>query len=261
MYKLGGYIYRESQVHRRDPRVKIVAVVALSIVVLQVDFIGLGLISGLAWLITRLANIPLKSLLKTLRPVLPFFFFLFLIYIFFTPGPPLPGFPIGPVKISFPGLFLGTLQVFRFLLLVVAASILTMTTTPSEITIGLERMLRPIRFTGVSSHDVAMMMSLALRFLPTLIDELNTIREAQLARGANFSPGRLSGKIKSIVHLAAPLSLNIFRRCDGLIDAMEARGYHQGNRTYLRDLVLTPLDACLITAFIVIMIAVLLWYP
>jgi biotin transport system permease protein/energy-coupling factor transport system permease protein len=261
MYKLGEYFPGESPVHSRDPRVKIVGVIALSIIILQVNFIGLLVVSGMVITISQLARIPIKFLLKNLRPVLIFFFCLFLMYIFFTPGRSLPGFPIGPVLISYEGLYLGVVQVLKFMLLVIGASILTMTTPQSEITIGLERLLRPIRITGISSHDIAMMVSLALRFIPTLLDEMNCISEAQLARGANFNPSRISGRIKAITHLAAPLSLSIFRRCDELVDAMEARGYHQGSRTYLRDLVLTPMDICLITSFIVLVITVLLWHP
>lgn len=257
MYNLGQYVPRESSVHSRDPRVKIIAVIALSIIILQVNAIGLLIAAGMVIAVSQLARIPVGTLLRTLRPVLPFFFGLFLLYIFFTPGRQLPWFPIGPIQISFEGLYLGILQVGKFLLLVLAASILTMTTSPSEITIGLERLLRPLRIIGVSSHDVAMMVSLALRFVPTLVDEMNGISEAQLARGANFNPRRLSGKIRSISYLAAPLSVNIFRRCDELVDAMEARGYQQGHRTYLRELVLTSADYSLIGAFIAVVIAVL----
>ena len=259
MYKFGQYIPRESFVHSRDPRVKLIAVIALSIIILNVNAIGLLAVTLTAIAISQLARIPLGSLLNTLRPVLPFFFGLFLLYIFFTPGHPIPPFPIGLVQISYEGLNLGIIQVSKFLLLVVAASILTMTTTPSEITIGLEKLLRPIRITGISSHDVAMLVSLALRFMPVLLDELSSVREAQLARGANFNPHRISGKIRAISHLTVPLSVNILRRCDELVDAMEARGYQPGPRTYLRELVLSRVDYYLITAIIILTIAFLIW--
>lgn len=258
MYKLGQYVFLESPVHSLDPRVKLIAVIALSIIILHVNFVGLLVVSALALSISLLARLSLRSVLRTLQPVLPFFFFLFLLYIFFTPGRPLPPFPIGPVQISFEGLSLGILQVWKFLLLVVAASILTMTTTQSEITMGLERLLRPIKITGISSHDIAMLISLALRFMPTLLDELNSISQAQLARGADFNPRRMSGKIRAVSYLAVPLAVNIFRRCDELVDAMEARGYQQGNRTYLRELILSPMDYCLMIVIIGSMITVLL---
>jgi len=256
MYKLGQYIYLESPVHRLDPRVKLIAVIALSIIILHVNFVGLIVASAVALAISLFACLSLGLVLKTLRPVLPFFFCLFLLYIFFTPGRPLPPFPIGPLQISYEGLNFGMLQVWKFLLLVVAASIMTMTTTQSEITMGLERLLRPIRFTGISSHDIAMLVSLALRFMPTLLDEMNNISQAQLARGANFNPRTISGKIRAIAYLAVPLAVNIFRRCDELVDAMEARGYQQGHRTYLRELVLSRSDYCLIAAIIVLVVVV-----
>jgi len=254
MYKLGQYVFRESSVHNRDPRVKLIAVIALSIIILHVNFIGLLVASTMALAISQLARLSLRSVLKTLHPVLPFFFCLFLLYIFFTPGRPLPPFPIGPVQISYEGLNLGILRVWKFLLLVVVASILTMTTTQSEITMGLERLLRPIRIIGISSHDIAMLVSLALRFMPTLLDEMNRVSEAQLARGANFNPRRMSGKIRAIRYLAVPLAVNVFHRCDELVDAMEARGYQQGNRTYLRELVLSRSDYFLIVAIVIILL-------
>ena len=257
MYNLGQYVPRESLVHSRDSRVKIIAVIALSIIILQVNAIGLLVVTGLVLAGAQLARIPLGALLRTLRPVLPFFFVLFLLYIFFTPGRSLPWFAIGPVQISEQGLYLGIIQVGKFLLLVLAASILTMTTPLSEITYGLEKLLRPLRIIGISSHDIAMMMSLALRFMPTLVDEMGCISNAQLARGANFNPRQLKGKIRAIGYLAAPLSVNVFRRCDELVDAMEARGYQPGPRTYLREISLTRLDYCLIGAFIGVVIAAL----
>lgn len=258
MYKLGQYVYQESPVHSRDPRVKLIAVTALSIIILQVNMVGLLVVFVVALVVSLLARLSLSAVLRTVHPVLPFFFFLFLLYIFFTPGHPIPPFPFGPVQISYEGLNLGILQVWKFLLLVVAASILTMTTTQSEITMGLERLLRPIRITGISSHDIAMLIALALRFMPTLLDEMNSVSQAQLARGANFNPSRLNGKIRAIGYLAVPLAVNVFRRCDELVDAMQARGYQQGHRTYLRELVLSRSDYCLIATIILVLIVVVI---
>lgn len=257
MYNLDQYLIRESPVHKQDPRVKIIAVTALSIVILNAHIPGLLAATALALVISQLARIPLSSLVKTWRPFRLFFFILFLLYILFTPGPPLPLFPLGPVTISYPGLQLGLMQVWKFLLLVVAASILNMTTSPTEITMGLQRLLLPLGLIGISSYDIAMMVSLALRFLPTLIEEMKVVTEAQLSRGANFNPRRLTGKIRAMTFLAVPLSLNVFRRSDELIDAMEARGYQPGPRTYLQELEFTSRDWLLTGAIIVVMIAVL----
>lgn len=261
MYNLGQYVPRESVVHNQDPRIKLIAVLAFSVIILQVNSIGLLISTSMVIACSQLACIPLRLLLRTLHPVLPFFFFLFLVYIFFTPGRSLPLFPIGLVHITYEGIYLGLLQVGKFLLLILAASILTMTTPSSEITVGLEHLLRPIRIIGISSHNIAMMVSLALRFVPALIDEKDSISAAQLSRGANFNPHRISGKIRAITYLVLPLSVNIFRRCEELADAMEARGYQQGHRTYLRELVLTRTDYCLIGAIILVVIMVLVWHP
>jgi len=257
MYNLGQYVGHESPVHRLDPRIKIIAVIALSIVILQVKDLGLLVAAGLVMGASKLARLPGGALVRSLRPVLPFFLCLFLLYIFFTPGRPLPGFPMGPLQISYQGLNLGIMQVGKFLLLVLAASILTMATTPSEITTGLERLLRPLKIVGISSHNVAMMVSLALRFVPVLGVEMKSISEAQLSRGANFNPRRLSGKIRAIGYLAAPLAINIFRRCDDLADAMEARGYQPGTRTYLRELALTRTDYGILGALLLMVFTVL----
>lgn len=242
MNKLSQYITQDSILHRRDPRVKILAVLALSIIILQANGIGLLLATVLVLGCSQMARISPGLLLKSSRSVWPFFICLMLLYLFSTPGQPLPGFPIGPIQINKEGLTLGIVQIGKFLLLVLAASLLTITTTESEITVGLERLLRPLRVIGVSSHDIAMMIALALRFLPVLADEMNDIREAQLARGADFGGHKPVRKIEALVHMAAPFSINIFRRCDDLVDAMEARGYHAGPRTYLQNPVLNKID-------------------
>lgn len=246
MYKLGQYCPSVTSVHRIDPRIKILAVVVLSIVILQAKPLALAAFAGLIVGITWMSHIRLRFLLQNMRPVLSFFAGLFLIYAFFTPGNPLPGFPIGPIQITYAGVEVGALQVGKFLLLVLAAALLTMTTTPTELTMGMERLLRPVNLVGASSHNIATMLSLALRFLPLLEEELNTLKEAQLTRGVDYNDGAVRGKIRAVSYLAAPLAVNMFRRCDNIIDAMEARGYQPGNRTYLHDLRLRRADYCLL---------------
>jgi biotin transport system permease protein/energy-coupling factor transport system permease protein len=258
MYNLGQYIYKESPVHRRDPRVKIITVIALSVNILQANIIGLSAVTLLVLACSQLAGLSSKILLKNIRPFYPFFLCLFVMYILFTPGQPFMAFPIGSIQVSYEGLQIGILQVGKFILLILAASLLTMTTRQSEITMGLERLLRPLKSIGISSHNIATMLSLALRFVPALADEMKNISEAQLARGANFNPNRVSGKIKAIYFLAAPLSVSIFRRCDDLADAMEARGYQPGARTYLRELVFDRTDYCIICIVMVLFIAKLI---
>lgn len=237
MYDLGRYIPRHSLVHRTNPQVKLIAVIALSIMILQVHDPGWllpGISSAVLGLIF-LARLPLRDVLHSFKPAVPFFLLLFLLYVFFTPGKALPLFQVGPLQISHEGLSLGMIQIWKFLLLLAAAALLTMTTTQSELTGGLERLLRPLKIIGVSSHDLATLLGLALRFIPTLQDEMRNVKDAQLARGADFNTRRLGGKVKALVYLSMPLLLNVMRRSDELVDAMEARGYHPGPRTYLYE--------------------------
>lgn len=248
MYGLGQYYPQASLVHSLDPRVKILAVLMLSIIILQVGITGLAAATGLILLAAIAARLHMRTWFRTLRPVIPFFICLFILYIFFTPGRPLPGFPLGPIAMTFEGLFTGLVQTGKFALLILAAALLTMTTTQLDLTIGLERMLRPVKIVGLSSHEIALMISLALRFLPMLEEEMNTIKESQLARGADFNAGSIGQKMRFINYLAVPLVVSTFRRCDDLIDAMESRGYQPGSRTYLRELTFRPLDYGLLTA-------------
>ena len=244
-----------------DPRVKILAVMALSIIIMQADLIALAGVAFLLLLCVYVACLPVSALLSTLRPVLPLFSFLFLFYIFFTPGQPWLCFPLCPVQATYEGVSLGTQQVGRFVLLVAAASLLTLTTPTVEITLGLERLLSPLGKVGLSSHDIAMMISLALRLVPLLADEMKNLRDAQIARGSDLGQNSLRGKIRSIIYLAGPLCFNLSRRCDELADAMEARGYQPGSRTYLCQLVLNRTDYLIIATLVVITLVALIVRP
>lgn len=259
MVQLGQYIHQESIIQKLDPRVKIIAVIVLSILILDVGNEGLLIISAVILAVSRLARVSLQALGRSLRPVLPFFIFLFIVYLFFTPGKAVPPFPAGPIKITYQGLYLGLEQIFRFILLVLAAGLLTMTTEASAISSGLERLLRPLQIIGISSHNVAMMISLALRFFPALLEQMKQISEAQLARGANFNPRSLQGKLKAVRCISIPLLINVFRSSDQLIDAMEARGYQPGPQTYLYELSLTKSESILIAAMILSLVLVLIY--
>lgn len=258
MERFGQYLPRKSMIHELDPRVKIIAVITLSIMVFHVDKWALVFLAAALLAISELARIKATTLLKSLRPVLPLFLCLFLLYLFLTPGKPIPPFPFGALQMTDSGLYLGLIQISKFIILVLAAALLTMSTTASAISSGLERLLRPLKWIGLSSHDIAMMVTLALRFLPALMDQMNQINEAQLARGGNVNQHRLSGKIKAISSLAVPLLMNVLRSSDQLVDAMEARGYQTGSRTYLYELSLNPAEVFLIISFVLSLVIVLL---
>ena len=262
MYDLGQYISGGSMIHKLEPRVKIIAVIALSMFILHISKPGIMLlgVSVILLSIIGLARLPMTQVLFSLKPAMPFFLVLFLLYLFFTPGRPLPLFPLGPVLISYEGLTIGIVQIWKFLLLITAASVLTITTNHAALTGGLERLLRPINILRISSHDIAMLLGLALRFVPTLQQEMRNVRDAQLARGAKLELHRPAGQIKAVSVLAMPLLLSILRRSDELVDAMEARGYQPGSRSYLYETELTRGEYIVITTLVILTAAIMI-YP
>jgi biotin transport system permease protein/energy-coupling factor transport system permease protein len=222
-------------VHALDPRVKIGCAVVLSLVVLQGSFFTAA--STSVWLacLARSSRVPFRRLLGALAPARVFLALLFLLHLLFTGGTPIPSLENPVAAVTYEGLFQGLLVSWQFALLLAAGALLTMTTSPGELVDGLERLIRPLRVLGVRSHDIALMVSLALRFVPTLLDEMRRVREAQEARGASFRGG-LVRRARRTVSLILPVALGAFRRGDELALAMEARGYRGGARTGLREL-------------------------
>jgi energy-coupling factor transport system permease protein len=230
---LGQYLPVKSPIHRLDPRTKFAAVVAVMAVTLAVSNLLIYILL-LCWLgmLAMIARLPLGWVLRNLRSFLWLFLFTFLIHVFFTQGQTLPVVGLGTVE----GLWRGLFFCLRIAILVLSASLLTLTTSPLELTDGLERLLAPLKWVGLSPHALALMLVIALRFIPTFIEEANTIQKAQLARGATFS-GNLIRRARSLVPLLVPLFLSAFRRADELAVAMEARNYRtDGPRTSFRQL-------------------------
>ncbi len=240
---IGQYLPRDSAVHRLDPRTKIVATTALMIALFFVprtppSFAGLGLFGAaiLAWL--AIGEIPLGFALRSLRPVV----FLLLLTVFlntFFAGGELSRtlFTLGPLVATEAGLRTAAFIGLRLLLLVAVTSLLTFTTSPVELTDGVEWLLRPLRRLGVPGHELAMMMSIALRFIPTLLEETERIMKAQMARGAEFTQGNVLRRARAMVPVLVPLMLSAFRRSEELALAMEARCYRGGEqRTRMKEL-------------------------
>jgi len=189
-----------------------------------------------------LAEVPPRMLFRGLRPVLFLLLLTFALQLFLTPGEEL--FSAGPLTATWEGLRMGVFMVLRLLLLLVMASLLTLTTSPVSLTDGLENILAPFRFVGLPAHELAMMMTIALRFIPTLMEEADKIMKAQMARGADFETGNPLRRVRSLVPLLVPLFVSAFRRADELATAMESRCYRGGeNRTRLNRLTAGPLDA------------------
>ncbi|MFZ5816901.1 MAG: energy-coupling factor transporter transmembrane component T family protein [Bacillota bacterium] len=239
---VGQYFPGDSLLHRLDPRVKITAVFLLSVAIFVPKawpgYLATALFTLLAvWL----ARVPLGMILRGLRPILIFLVITALFNLFLTPGEPL--FTLGPATATREGLVLSLVTSVRLVLLVTIASLLTLTTSPIRLTDGLERMLRPLKPIGVPAHELALMMTIALRFIPTLAEEADRIMRAQMARGAEFRSGSVAARVKGLIPVLVPLFVAAFRRADELATAMEARGYRGGEgRTRMRELAFSPRD-------------------
>ncbi|HHU33443.1 MAG: energy-coupling factor transporter transmembrane component T family protein [Zhaonellaceae bacterium] len=239
---IGQFIPGESVVHRLDPRTKILGVILYMIGLFALDrleaFVAVAI---LTLLIVWLSRIPLNYLLKGLKPVLIILLFTVGLHFFLTPGTVI--WRLGPLKVTIEGIKQGIFMSLRLIFLVLVTSLLTLTTSPINLTDGLEKLLGPGKKIGLPAHELAMMMSIALRFIPTLLEETEKIMKAQIARGADFESGNLWQRAKSMVPLLVPLFVSAFRRADELALAMEARCYRGSiGRTKMKQLKMTGRD-------------------
>lgn len=239
---IGQYYPGDSPVHRLDPRVKINIALALIIALFLVrGFAGYALLGLMTLSAIWLARIPASLVIRGLRPILFILILTVVLNILFTGGDVVVR--LGPLALTSQGLRQGGLMGLRLILLIVNTSLLTLTTSPISLTDGLESLLRPFRRFGVPAHELAMMMTIALRFIPTLMDEADKIMKAQMARGADFETGNLVQRARGLVPLLVPLFISAFRRADELALAMEARCYRGGEgRTRMKQLAVTNLD-------------------
>ena len=233
---LGQYFPGDTVVHRLDPRTKLLMVI-LYIVALFLckGFVSYGV--ALAFLITAvvLSKIRPKALFKGLKPLLIIIIFTAVLNLFYTDGTVLVKFWI--FKITREGIYNAFFLVLRIMLLVMGTFLLTYTTSPIALTDGLESLLSPLKKLHFPVHELAMMMSIALRFIPTLIEETDKIMSAQKARGADFETGNIFRRAKALIPILVPLFVSAFRRADELATAMECRCYHGGKgRTKLKQL-------------------------
>ena len=234
---LGQYFPGDSFIHRLDPRTKLLATVALiAIVFVARNFSGFLLIA--AFVIARAAStgIHLKFLVRGLKPIMSIIIFTFVLNLFFqSEGKELVH--IGFLRITDQGLRTAAFMATRLILLVISSQLLTLTTSPISLTDGLESLFRPLEVIHFPAHEIAMMMSIALRFIPTLMDEADKIMKAQKARGANFETGSLVQRARAMVPLLVPLFVGAFRRAEDLALAMDARCYRGGaGRTRMKQL-------------------------
>lgn len=243
-FSFGQYVPVESVIHRLDPRTKILGTLVLAVVVLLAR--GFGDLAAYAALLAGVvlaARIPPGYLLRGLRPVFWLLAFTVALQIFFGPEGGHAVFRRGPITITRENLSAAVFYGLRLALLIIATSLMTFTTSPMELTDGLERLLRPFRRIGVPAHEFALMMTIALRFIPTLLEETDKIMKAQMARGAEFTQGSIVKRARALIPLLVPLFVGAFRRADALALAMEARCYRGGDhRTRMTELVFRPRD-------------------
>ena len=240
---LGQYFPGNSPIHRMDPRTKLLALILYIVTI----FIADGLIpyvicaAGLVAVI-RISRIPLKLIMKSLKPIVIIIIFTGALNILYTPGTEL--FRLWIFRVTVEGIHTAITMIVRILLLVASTSLLTYTTSPMALTDGLESLLGPLKKFHVPVHEFSMMMSIALRFIPTLIEETDKIMSAQKARGADFESGNIFQRAKALVPVLVPLFISAFRRADELACAMECRLYHGGeHRTRLHSLRYGKVDA------------------
>lgn len=233
---IGQYFPGNSAVHRLDPRFKIIITGIFIAMLFAADgFTGLG--AGVIFLIFGfwLSKIPLKLMLKSLKPIIPIVVFTSVLNIFFLDGVVLV--KIGFLKISYEGLRTSAFMIIRIVALIMGSSLLTYTTSPITLTDAIERLLSPLKRLRFPVHELAMMMTIALRFIPTLIEETDKIMSAQKARGADMESGSLLQRAKALTPILIPLFVSAFRRAEELAVAMECRCYRGGDgRTRLRQL-------------------------
>ncbi|PHS34296.1 MAG: transporter [Alkaliphilus sp.] len=233
---IGQHYPTGSVIHKLDPRTKIIAVFVFILTLFLVEnFMAYGFIAIFVICCIRIAKIPIKYIIKGLKPLTFIILFTLVINSFMIAGEII--ISIGPLNITEEGLYQGTFMAVRLIMLVIGTSLLTLTTSPITLTDGIESLLNPFKKIGVPAHELAMMMTIALRFIPTLLEETDKIMKAQMARGADFESGSLIKRSKSLVPLLVPLFISAFRRADDLAMAMEARCYRGGEgRTRMKEL-------------------------
>ena len=242
---IGQHFPGTSLVHRFDPRLKILLTI-LYIVLLFAAANPLGLALSIAWLavLYKMAKIPVRMIVKSLKPIVPIILFTGVLNLFFVTGQGEPLVQVWVLRIYAEGVRYAILMAVRVITLIAGTSLLTYTTSPIVLTDAIERLLAPFNKIHMPVHELAMMMTIALRFIPTLVEETDKIMNAQKARGAMLDSGTLKERMHAMIPILIPLFISAFRRADELAMAMECRCYHGGEgRTRLKVLKYTKQDA------------------
>ena len=247
---IGQYFPGNSILHRLDPRVKLVLLlVYLAEVFVFSNARSYMILGAAAGLLIWISGVPFRMVLRSLKPLWWIILFTFIIHLFSHPGTLL--WTIGMFTMTWEGVNQGVFISLRLILLILMSSLLTFTTSPLRLTDALESLLNPLKRFGLPAHELAMMMTIALRFIPTLIEETDKIMKAQESRGADFSTGSVLSRLRNMVPVLVPLFLSAFRRADELAMAMEARGYRGGiGRTRMKVLQIGSVDYLAVFLFL-----------
>ena len=239
---LGQYYRTESIIHKLDPRVKIVGTFVFLIAIFMVNNALGYVIAGLFLAMNiKLSNVPVKFIFRGMKSIFLLLMISVVFNLFLTPGEPL--LTVWKIKITDEGLKLAVKMAIRLVFLITGSSLMTLTTTPNNLTDGLESLLKPLKVIHVPVHEISMMMSIALRFIPILLEETDKIMKAQMARCADFETGSVITRAKNMVPLLVPLFISAFRRAMDLAMAMEARCYRGGEgRTKMKPLIYKKRD-------------------
>ncbi len=249
---IGQYFPGDSLIHRMDPRTKLLFTILYIVLVFLVrDVLGYAAVIALLAVSAAVARLPVKYLLRSLKPMIFIVVLTFLLNLI--------TFGDGGVRITWTGLLNAVTMSLRLILLVLGSQLLTLTTSPLALTDGIEQLMRPLKAIKFPAHEMAMMMTIALRFIPTLVDETDRIMKAQKSRGADFESGNLLARARALIPLLVPLFVSAFRRADELAMAMEARCYRgDAGRTQLKQLAFSRVDlyglgaAVLLTALVAV---------
>lgn len=256
---LGQYFPAESVLHRLDPRIKIISLIAyIALVFCTFNYISLAFIAVSVLAIILMSKVPIKMYLKSLKVIIIIVIITSILNLFYGTGEPI--FQWWIIKVTWAGIHNAIFVCVRIVCLILLSSVLTFTTSPTDLTDALERLMKPLNFFHVKVHEIAMMMTIALRFVPTLLEETDKIMAAQKARGADMESGNLFKRVKALVPVLIPLFVSAFRRAYELAIAMECRCYQGGDgRTRMKQLHIQKRDViCIVFTAVIIAGVVLL---
>jgi energy-coupling factor transport system permease protein len=258
---LGQYVPGKSILHALDPRIKLLSSLILMVVVFLVHSVtGYLVMLGVLMLLVIISRIPVRYFINGLKPILMLLVLTVSLQVFFTKGTEEPLFQWWVIKIYQEGLVAAIFILLRLVLLVFSSSLLTLTTSPMRLTSAIEFILKPFSYLGLPTAEISMMMTIALRFIPTILEETDRLIKAQSSRGAEFETGNLFKRLQGLIPILVPLFISSFRRADDLAIAMESRCFQVGmKRTQMHPLIFRPVDFLCFGLFLTILLLIVLF--